>query len=317
MNEPSEVTAASAEPATASARSSDRARWRKFAVAGVVVSLCFSVPLIRLVQFALHNETYSFTLLVPFISGYLAWLDKDRLAANGARLSIGWTALLFVLGIGVLGWYGQMLQSGAPVALQDALSMLMLSFVAIIGGCACLFLGRPAIGLLAFPLAFLIFLAPFPLFVESALDTMLQHGSSVVAQWFLELTGMPVLRDGTYFRLPGFSMQVAPECSGLRSTLALFITSLVAGQLLLRGPMKRATLAIVVLPIALLRNGFRVFVIGELCVRIGPHMIDSWIHRHGGPVFFILSLVPFSLILYFLIHSERPRGPQKLPATTS
>jgi exosortase/archaeosortase family protein len=59
-------------------------------------------------------------------------------------------------------------------------------------------------------------------------------------------------------------------------------------------------LCLAVIPLALLRNGFRVFVIGELCVHVGPQMINSPIHHHGGPLFFVLSLPPFFLLLYFL-----------------
>ncbi len=64
-------------------------------------------------------------------------------------------------------------------------------------------------------------------------------------------------------------------------------------------------MTLAVIPLAVLRNGFRVFTIGELCVHIGPQMIDSPIHHQGGPLFFILSLVPFLLLLYLLIRSER------------
>ena len=63
-------------------------------------------------------------------------------------------------------------------------------------------------------------------------------------------------------------------------------------------------LVLVVIPLALLRNGFRIFVIAQLCVRIGPQMIDSPIHRHGGPVFFVLSLVPLFLLLVYLSKRE-------------
>jgi exosortase/archaeosortase family protein len=74
--------------------------------------------------------------------------------------------------------------------------------------------------------------------------------------------------------------------------------------MLLRRPWKRAVLCLAVIPLALLRNGFRVFVLGELCVHVGPQMIDSPIHHHGGPLFFVLSLVPFFLLLYWLKRTE-------------
>jgi hypothetical protein len=37
-------------------------------------------------------------------------------------------------------------------------------------------------------------------------------------------------------------------------------------------------------------------------------MIHSWIHRHGGPVFFALSLVPFFALLLLLRKSELRAG---------
>jgi exosortase/archaeosortase family protein len=78
------------------------------------------------------------------------------------------------------------------------------------------------------------------------------------------------------------------------------ITSLLAGYLFLRRTSLRVILALSIVPLAILRNGFRIFVIGELCVHISPTMIDSFIHRKGGPIFFALSLIPFFLLLVFL-----------------
>ena len=65
------------------------------------------------------------------------------------------------------------------------------------------------------------------------------------------------------------------------------------------------------IPLGLLRNGFRVFTIGELCVHIGPQMINSPIHHKGGPIFFVLSLIPLFILLIALQKSERARGKYK------
>jgi exosortase C (VPDSG-CTERM-specific) len=183
-------------------------------------------------------------------------------------------------------------------------------------GAACaLFLGRPALRSLAFPLGFLVFMVPFPMVLRTGMETFLQHGSAAVAFGLFKLSGTPVFCEGLRFQLPGFMMEVAPQCSGIHSSLALFITSLLAGYFFLHSRWKRATLALAVIPLALLRNGLRVFTIGQLCVHIGPEMINSYIHRHGGPLFFILSLVPFFILLFFLMKSDRlpcqdaPRNP--------
>jgi len=60
-----------------------------------------------------------------------------------------------------------------------------------------------------------------------------------------------------------------------------------------------------VIPLGIVRNAFRILVIGLLCVHVGPHMIDSLIHRRGGPFFFVLSLVPLFLLLWWLRRRER------------
>jgi hypothetical protein len=45
-------------------------------------------------------------------------------------------------------------------------------------------------------------------------------------------------------------------------------------------------------------------VLSELCIRIGPHMIDSALHHHGGPIFFALSLIPLFGLLWWLRRGE-------------
>jgi exosortase/archaeosortase family protein len=65
---------------------------------------------------------------------------------------------------------------------------------------------------------------------------------------------------------------------------------------------------VAVIPLALIRNGFRIFTIGQLCVSVGPHMIDSPIHHRGGPIFFALSLIPFFALTYFLLRTDRSRS---------
>ena len=120
------------------------------------------------------------------------------------------------------------------------------------------------------------------------------------AELLFGIAGTPLFRQGVDFQFPGFNLQVAPECSGIRSTFVLCITSLVAGQLFLRSPLKRAVLVLAVIPLGILRNGLRILTIGELCIHVSPNMIHSNLHRQGGPLFFLLSLAPLLGLLYIL-----------------
>jgi exosortase/archaeosortase family protein len=122
---------------------------------------------------------------------------------------------------------------------------------------------------------------------------------------YFAIAGTPLVRQGTIFELPGIVLEVAQECSGIRSSWVLFITSVLAANLFLESPWRRFVLVAFVVPLGILRNGFRVFVIGMLCVHIGPHMVDSVIHRQGGPFFFALSLVPLFFLLWWLRRGER------------
>src|SRR5262249_18557869 len=122
------------------------------------------------------------------------------------------------------------------------------------------------------------------------------------------LSGMSFLRNGLDFQLPTIHLEVAPECSGIHSTLVLFISSLVAGQLFLRSALDRTLLALAVIPLGILRNALRIWTIGGLWVNISRVMIDSPIHRRGGPLFFALSLIPFVLLLLWLRRRSQRAG---------
>lgn len=277
---------------------------KNFVIAAAVLGALFGVPLWRLVQFAAGDDLFSYILLIPFVSLYLAWLDRKTLPPAGPP-AVKTGAVFFALGTGCLLW----LWRARPELAVDALALGTLAFVFCLACAGCTFLGGARMRSLAFPFALLIFLVPFPQALRDGIEAFLQHGSAEVADWMFQISGLPYFRSGLFFKLPGITLQVAPECSGIHSTVVLFITSLVAGRVLLRQPWKRAALTLFVLPLALLRNAFRIFVIGELCVHVGPHMIHSPIHHRGGPLFFALSLVPFFALLYFLKKSELKKKP--------
>jgi exosortase/archaeosortase family protein len=62
---------------------------------------------------------------------------------------------------------------------------------------------------------------------------------------------------------------------------------------------------LVTIPLGIIRNGFRVLTIGLLCVYVDPGMIHSIIHRRGGPIFFVLSLIPLFGLLFLLRKLEK------------
>lgn len=282
---------------------SSRPQFRRFFIFTAVLLLCFGLPLLHLVVFAAHTELYSHILLIPFITGFLVWTKRGQLASESQPSpQLG---LLSLAGGGlVLAGYWMAIRRGWAPGATDPLAATTLAFLFFLLAGGFVFLGAKYLKVITFPVAFLMFCIPFPEVMQDGIETFLQRCSAEVAAAMLRLSGMPVFQTGTHFQLPGFSLEVAPECSGIHSTVILVITSLLAAYLFLQRPSYRWILMLVVVPLALLRNGFRIFVIAQLCVRIGPEMIDSPIHRRGGPVFFVLSLVPLFLLLVYLSKRE-------------
>ena len=290
----SEATAQSVFPA---------AQYRNFALAAALLALGCAFPLGRLVRFAGGDELFSYIPLMPLICGYLVWTQKTKLPARSAPARL--LAVVFLAaGLAATAGYFSIARFNPPANLENSLALSTLAVLLFFTGIGCWFLVGAVMRALAFPFFLLVFTIPFPVALRDGIEAFLQQGSAVTAEWMFTLCDTPVMRNEMVFRLPNISLVVAPECSGIHSTLVLFITSLLAAQMLLRRPWKRAVLCLAVIPLALLRNGFRVFVLGELCVHVGPQMIDSPIHHHGGPLFFVLSLVPFFLLLYWLKRTE-------------
>jgi exosortase C (VPDSG-CTERM-specific) len=272
-----------------------------------VLALAFKKPLVALGIHAAGSDIHSHILLIPFISLYLIFTQRSQLPKNYAT-SPGYALLAFVPGLAALIAAWSFLKTDPPVSQNDYVSLTAFAFVCflIVGGF--LFLGGRWMTAVAFPMAFLVFMVPLPDRVLHWLEIASQVASTEVAAMFFTITGVPMLRNGAVFQLPGIAIEVAQECSGIRSSWVLLITTLAASCLFLKSPWRRAILIAFVIPLAIVRNGFRIWVIGLLCVEFGPHMIHSIIHHRGGPLFFALSLIPLFLLLWWLRKGERRKA---------
>jgi exosortase C (VPDSG-CTERM-specific) len=282
-----------------------RRQTKRFVLFVLGLSACFARPLWALGQYSLHSDFFSYILLIPVISLYLIWLKKADLPGQ-AGVSWKWGGAAALGGLALLIGYEWAGHSGWRPQTEDYLTLMTASYLLFLAGGCLMFFGGAILRVVAFPMAFLVFMVPMPSAMLQWTELFFQHTSAATASGFLAAAGMPVFRDDLTIHLPGFTLEIAPECSGIHSTMVLLITSVLAGHLFLRSGWKRVLLVIVVVPLAILRNGFRVFVVGELCVRISHDMINSPIHRKGGPIFFALSLIPFFALLLLLRKSELP-----------
>jgi exosortase C (VPDSG-CTERM-specific) len=286
--------------------------WRIWAGACFAIALlgAFAQSLLALINYTAGSDLYSYILLIPFVSGYLLYLRRNQLPKDYvvdlplamAFLAAGFGAFAFTYWL----HFGE--QSSAKA---DYLALQTLSFLCCLGAGGFFFFGRAWMEAAAFPLAYLIFMVPMPDPMRVALELASKSASADVANLLFHLSGVPFLRAGAVFQLPNITIEVAQECSGIRSSWVLLMTSILAANLFLKTSWRRIVLAAFVIPLGILRNGFRILVIALLCVNAGPQMIHSVIHRRGGSVFFLLSLLPFLLLLWWLHRGEVRTRPEE------
>ena len=196
---------------------------------------------------------------------------------------------------------------------NDYMTLIALSFVCFVIAGTFLFLGSKWARSAMFPLFFLAFMIPLPEAAVDFLENASKEASAEVANWLFLISGTPALRDGNGFSASwnfdhgGQRMQWDQVKPGLSDHQPPGSEHVFAYHL------ATALLAGAVIPLGLLRNGLRILVISLLCVHIGPEMINSPIHRRGGPVFFVASLIPLFVMLWWLRRQELAAQQQRAP----
>jgi exosortase C (VPDSG-CTERM-specific) len=284
---------------------------QRFLIAAALIMACFAKPIARLARFAFTEDLFSYVILVPLISGYLVWIRRDEFLRESQ--GVRWPAIIPMLAsLGLLEAARHISPSGGKDAAINVLALHLISLCCLLWSGGIYFLGLKRMRVLAFPALFLVFIAPIPPAILDATETVLQHASAHAATALIKLSNIPIYESGLDLQIPGIVLSVAKECSGIRSTLVLFIASLVGGNLLLRRGWTRCVLALLVIPLGILRNAFRILVLAILCVRVDLSYIHSSIHKRGGPLFFILSLIPFGIALFLLRRIEN-RNRSQMP----
>jgi exosortase C (VPDSG-CTERM-specific) len=288
--------------APASRQAHEAPSFRQWLVPALIITALFGYPLYLLVRLSLKSELHSHLLLIPAVSFYLWRFVDAPVRTNGRR---SWPMTVASAAVGTLAaatFAFLFFAQKQPVA--DVLWLGILSYLLCLLSAAFATVGSSVLSAHAFACAFLLFFLPLPPAVTDGLSRFLQVASAEASDWTLRMVGLSVLRDGMVFQMPGLTIQVAEECSGVRSTLMLFITSVVAGRMFLKSPAKRAILALATFPVGILRNAVRITSLSWLTVNVDSEIINGPLHHQGGPVFFILSLLPFFALLWWFRKSE-------------
>jgi exosortase len=248
---------------------------------------------------ALRADEYTHLLLIVPISVALIFADWGALMP-GFEPAAGFGSALLVIAILIGGcsrWIG-----GLTGDTQRSLGMLAVVLWWI--GSFVLCFGIRIARRFLFPLCFLFWAVPIPAPALDKIVAIWQHGSAVSASLLFSAVGVPVAQDGVMVSIPGLSLEVAQECSSLRSSLMLVVTSMVLAHLFLRSFWRKAAVVLVAIPLSIAKNGVRIFTIAMLGTRVDPGFLHGRLHHDGGIVFFLLAMVVVVLLLWLLSRGE-------------
>ncbi len=281
----------------------DRQRLLFFGLWLLVALALFWKPIAALVGYSSANDNASHILLIPFISAWLLFYERALIFETVSFDYPSAVVLISVAG----GVALKTRLSGVAAPETGWLSGYTLAWVVFcIAGFALIF-GRRAVASGRFSLLFLLLMVPLP---DSWLDYViyfLQKGSADVAEFIFDLAGVPALRDGFVFRLAHLSIEVAKECSGIRSSLALLILALLVGHLFLRTFWKQVVFVVVGLLIMLIKNGIRIATLTILAQYVDSGFLFGRLHHEGGVVFFVVGLLLLLPVFWLLQRGETPR----------
>jgi exosortase len=256
---------------------------------------------------AMSSDSHTHILLIIPLSAGLAYLNRKTGHTNTQSTIFGGAVLMAVaLIIGGIARWGN---AGWPGDVRLSLSMFAI-VTWWIGNVAATY-GTETLRRFLFPLCFLYWLVPLPDFALDKIVFSLQHLSALAASVLLQAGGIAVARDGTLLSMAGLDVDVAPQCSSIRSSLMLVITTMVLAHLFLRSRWRKALLIVAAAPLAAIKNGLRIFTLVEIGTRWDPQIFDSDLHHRGGIVFFAIS-VAMTILLLWLLRRTEIGGAQKL-----
>ena len=154
------------------------------------------------------------------------------------------------------------------------------------------FVGFEVLRQLWFPLLYLGFAFPPPDTIVAALTIPLKIALSQWSIGFLKMFDYPIVGEGVRIYIGQYELLVAAACSGLNSIISLTAISLFYVYLRHQADWRYgALLVLLVVPLALLANFFRVLILILLTYHAGEATAQGFLHNFAGLFMFAIALV--------------------------
>ena len=255
----------------------------------------------ELTRYSMHDGSSSHTILIPVIASYLLYLERDRIFALTQAQNV-WGIAIALFGL-LLYWSASRASSQQNGTWLFSLQILSVLIVWVGGFLLCY--GVAELRAAAFPILFLLMMVPLPSAILDRVIYALQAGSTMLSYLIFQAVGTPVIRHGFLLSVPGVTIEVAKECSSIRSSIALLITCLLAAHLYLRSTWKKVLFVFLSLIVSVIKNGIRIATLTLLSIHVDPSFLTGKLHHQGGFVFFLVALLILFPVLFWLQKSER------------
>lgn len=263
----------------------------------------FHRPLISLTHLVKTNDNASHILLIPVIFVWLIYLDRNKLPLS---LSLNVSVPLLLLTLAAL--ISAFSLWNHRLSFSDQLTCFTLSLVLCLQSGFIAAVGSNAARQFWFALAFLFLAVPLPDAVLDSFIFVLQSASADLAGLLFDWTGVPALRNGFIFHLPHLSIEVAKECSGIRSSIALLVLAILISHFSFRAFWKKALFISAGLVMMVVKNGVRIATLTILANYVNPAFLFGRLHHDGGILFFLLGLGLMLPVYWLLRRGEKPLG---------
>ena len=153
---------------------------------------------------------------------------------------------------------------------------------------------------LVFPLIILFFITPLPPFINRMVTFQLKMAASTLAVQMMRVFGVSVLQEGNIIDLGISQLQVVDACSGMRYLMPLILLALLVGHFASKGWWRKTVLLMLVVPLSVFLNAFRIWITGMLTVKGYAELAESFFHDFSGWLVFMVAtglLVMATLIL--------------------
>jgi len=305
---------------------------------GVVIVLAVAFAYFRVLAKLSHDwwtdENYSHGLLIPFIIGYILWVQREKLISERSEPSVLFGGALVLFGlVGV--WAGI---AGAELFTQR------ISLVILLAGIVIYFWGARLVKSLAVPFALLLLAIPIPAIIFNKIAFPLQLFASRCAVWSMRMLDIPVLRQGNVIELMPLNsattkkLEVVEACSGIRSLMTLITLALVFAYFTdpsnrpgkteqqtsprwkSYGFWRSVIIVVSAVPIAILTNAMRVSGTGVLAHYYGTKVADGFFHAFSGWVVYIVAFLLLFAVGWTLdripVLGSRPSESKERPGIT-